>query len=49
MQSLNIAIEVIDIIVASIIYFSSFTLFIKMIFSKLKNKKEKITEGGHES
>ena len=48
MQSLNIAIEVIDIIVASIIYFSSFTLFIKMIFNRKKSKTEKIEEGGHE-
>lgn len=48
MQSLNIAIEVIDIIVASIIYFSSFTLFIKMFINKYQGKKNKIQEGGHE-
>lgn len=48
MQSLNIAVEVIDIIVAAIIYFSSFTLFIKMFFNKHKKKKEKPEEGGHE-
>lgn len=48
MQSLNIAVEVIDIIVASIIYFSSFTLFIKMILNKRKSKKLKIEKGGHE-
>ena len=47
MQSLNIAIEVIDIIIAAIIYFSSFTLFIKMIFNKRKSKQETIQEGGH--
>lgn len=46
MQSLNIAVEVIDIIVASIIYFSSFTLFIKTLFNQYKAKKRK--EGGHE-
>lgn len=48
MQSLNIAIEVIDIIVAAIIYFSSFTLLIKMFLNKRKSKKVKIEEGGHE-
>lgn len=47
MQSLNIAVEVIDIIVAAIIYFSSFTLFIKMIFNKRKANQMK-KEGGHE-
>ena len=48
MQSLDIAIEVIDIIIAAIIYFSSFTLFIKMIFNKRKGKKDKLAKGGHE-
>lgn len=48
MQSLDIAIEVIDIIIAAIIYFSSFTLFIKMIFNKRKSKKDKLAKGGHE-
>ena len=48
MQALNIAIEVIDIIVAAIIYFSSFTLLIKMFLNKRKSKKVKIEEGGHE-
>lgn len=41
MQSLNIAVEVIDIIVAVIIYFASFTLFIKLIFEKMRQSKEK--------
>ena len=48
MQSLNIAIEVLDIIVAAIIYFSSFTLLIKMFLNKRKSKKVRIEEGGHE-
>lgn len=47
MQSLNIAVEIIDIIVASIIYFSSFTLFIKLLIDKYKTKKSKLSEGGH--
>ena len=50
MQSLNIAIEVIDIIVAVIIYFASFTLFIKALLERYqRNKKRKAemqNEGG---
>ena len=42
MQALNIAIEVIDIIVAVIIYFASFTLFIKALLERYqRNKKRK--------
>lgn len=48
MQSLNIAVEVIDIIVASIIYFSSFTLLIKTFLDKRKSKKGKEIEGGEQ-
>lgn len=40
MQSVNIAIEIIDIIVASIIYFSSFTLYIKLFLDRRQTKKE---------
>lgn len=39
MQSCNIAVEIIDIIIASIIYFSSFTLVIKEILARKQNKK----------
>ncbi len=48
MQSLNIAIEVIDVIVAVIIYFSSFSLFIKLLLGKRNANKlnKKKTEGG---
>lgn len=50
MQALNIAIEVIDIIVAVIIYFASFTLFIKALLERYqRNKKRKAemqNEGG---
>lgn len=49
MQSVHIAVEIIDIIVAAIIYFSSFTLFIKMIMDKRKAKKVLVsTKGGNE-
>ena len=41
MQSLDIAIEVIDIIVASIIYFSSFSLFVKLMINNWRAKKKK--------
>jgi len=41
MQSLDIAIEVIDIIVASIIYFASFTLFIKLLLNSIAKSKKK--------
>ena len=51
MQSLNIAIEVIDIIVAVIVYFASFTLFIKLMLDKFRNSKKHKTlaakEGGN--
>lgn len=47
MQSVHIAVEIIDIIVAAIIYFSSFTLFIKIYLNKRKAKKALLeTEGG---
>lgn len=42
LQSLNVPIEVIDVIVAIIIYFASFTLLIKTIL----NKKAKSVKGG---
>lgn len=46
MQSVNIAVEIIDIIVASIIYFSSFTLYIKLLMDRKKTKREvTVTEG----
>ncbi|MFV0394934.1 MAG: ABC transporter permease [Coprobacillaceae bacterium] len=49
MQSVNIAVEIIDIIVASIIYFSSFTLFIKLFLDRRRSKKEvNVTDGGDE-
>ncbi|HBG67112.1 simple sugar transport system permease protein [Kandleria vitulina] len=51
MQSLNIAIEVIDIIVAVIVYFASFTLFIKLMLDKFRRSKKHKTlatkEGGN--
>lgn len=48
MQALNIAVEVIDIIVAVIIYFASFTLFIKGLFDRYQRNKESKSqnEGG---
>ena len=39
MQSCNIAVEIIDIIIASIIYFSSFALVIKQIMNKRRSRK----------
>lgn len=49
MQSVDIAIEIIDIIVASIIYFSSFTLYIKLYLDRRRSKREIIaTQGGKE-
>ena len=44
MQALNIAIEVIDIIVAVIIYFASFTLFIKALLERYQRNKKRKTE-----
>lgn len=39
MQSCNIAVEIIDIIIASIIYFSSFTLVIRQLLNRRKKNK----------
>ena len=38
-QAVNIAVEIIDIIVAAIIYFSSFTLFIRLFLEKKRRYK----------
>ena len=45
LQSLNIAVEVIQIITGVIIYFASFTLFIKHVFAKHEANKRKKEEG----
>lgn len=48
-QAVQIAVEIIDVIVAAIIYFSSFTLFIRIFLEKRKSKKkEKVLIGGDE-
>lgn len=50
-QAVHIAVEIIDIIVAAIIYFSSFTLFIRLILEKkkqAKQRKETAMIGGEE-
>lgn len=36
-QAVHVAVEIIDVIVAAIIYFSSFTLFIRLLLDKRKN------------
>lgn len=40
LQLLNFAIEVIDIIIAVIIYFSAFSLFVRVFLTQLRKKKE---------
>ncbi len=45
MQTTSYAIEIIDIIVASIIYFSSFTLAIQLAINKFKTKKKQLVGG----
>lgn len=45
MQSCNYAIEIIDIIIAVIIYFSSFTLAIKLFLDKRTNSKKQLIGG----
>ena len=51
MQSCNVAVEFIDVIIASIIYFSSFALIVKSLLDKYDLKKLKKSEdkGGEES
>ena len=39
-QAVHIAVEIIDVIVAAIIYFSSFTLFIRLILERRKGRKK---------
>lgn len=45
MQVTNYAIEIIDIIIAAIIYFSSFTLVIKLFLERRKNKQKQLIGG----
>lgn len=51
MQACNIPVEIIDVISAVIIYFSSFALMIRLYLQnrdKKKHKKETAIEGGQE-
>jgi len=51
MQACNIPVEIIDVISAVIIYFSSFALMIRLYLQnheKKKHKKEVAVEGGQE-
>lgn len=45
MQSLNFAVEIIDIIIATIIYFSSFSLFVKKLLARIEKADKKKRRG----
>lgn len=46
LQLLNFSTEIIDIIIAVIIYFSAFSLFVRVFITQLKKRREEKQEGG---